>query len=196
MFFVQAPFQACSTFDKIELQCHQTKEKLSFFKERIQTVVLRVRVEDLPVLDQHLLPDDLPDDFPADATQLGERGVAVGIVEAVQQNLGDLSLLLSYHPGKDVFQKYVNLSIGIFLKKSLFSLPSPLFGLGDNGHCISSGKLIMICKDDSDNNNNNNSPTSLMILKIQREKHTLPYLPDSAPRCRWYPGQPAGQCRG
>ena len=76
---------------------------------------------DLPVLDQHLLPDDLPDDLPADATQLGERGVE--IVEAVQQNLGHLSLLLSYQPGKDVFKKYVNFagystlrewSIGIF----------------------------------------------------------------------------------
>ena len=34
-------------------------------------MVVRVRV-DLPVVDQHLLPDDLPDDLLADATQLGE----------------------------------------------------------------------------------------------------------------------------
>ena len=70
---------------------------------------------DLPVLDQHLLPDDLPDDLPADATQLGERGV--GIMEAVQQNLGHLSLLLSYQPGKDVFAWFSTVrewSIGIF----------------------------------------------------------------------------------
>ena len=39
----------------------------------------------LPVLDQHLLPDDFPHDLRADAEQLGEWGVKV--VEAVQQNL-------------------------------------------------------------------------------------------------------------
>ena len=47
--------------------------------------------EDLPVLDQ-LLPDDLPHDLRPDAEQLGEGGV--GVVEAVQQDLGHLSLLL------------------------------------------------------------------------------------------------------
>ena len=41
--------------------------------------------EDLPVLYQHLLPDDLAHDLSADAEQLGEWGVRV--VEAVQQNL-------------------------------------------------------------------------------------------------------------
>ena len=46
----------------------------------------------LPVLYQ-LLPDDFPHDLRADAQQLGNGGVRV--VEAVQQNLGHLSLLLS-----------------------------------------------------------------------------------------------------
>ena len=51
---------------------------------------------DLPVLHQHLLPDDLAHDLRADAEQVGEWGVRV--VEAVQQNLGHLSLLLPYQP--------------------------------------------------------------------------------------------------
>ena len=42
----------------------------------------RWKMEDLPVLHQHFLPDDLPDDLVADAKQHGEWGVA--IVEAVQ----------------------------------------------------------------------------------------------------------------
>ena len=53
--------------------------------------------EDLPVLDQ-LLPDDFSHDLHVDAQQLGDWGVRV--VEAVQQNLGHLSLLLSYQPGR------------------------------------------------------------------------------------------------
>ena len=52
--------------------------------------------EDLPVLDQHLLPDDLAHDLHADAKQVGEWGVRV--VEAVQQNLRHLSLLSPYQP--------------------------------------------------------------------------------------------------
>jgi len=39
----------------------------------------------LPVLDQHLLPDDFAHDLRADAEQLGDGGVRV--VEANQQNL-------------------------------------------------------------------------------------------------------------
>ena len=54
--------------------------------------------EDLPVPDQHLLPDDLPHDLRVDAEQLGDGGVRV--VEAVQQNLRHLSLLLPYQPEK------------------------------------------------------------------------------------------------
>merc|ERR1719264_1542077 len=52
--------------------------------------------EDLPVAGQHLLPDDLPHDLHADAEQLGDGRVRV--VEAVQQNLRHLSLLLPYQP--------------------------------------------------------------------------------------------------
>ena len=52
--------------------------------------------EDLPVLYKHLLPDDFPHDLRADAEQLGDGGVRV--VEAVQQNLRHLSLLLPYQP--------------------------------------------------------------------------------------------------
>ena len=55
----------------------------------------KVSREDLPVLHQ-LLPDDLPHDLSVDAEQLGEWGVRV--VEAVQQDLGYLSLLLPYQP--------------------------------------------------------------------------------------------------
>ena len=51
--------------------------------------------EDLPVLHQ-LLPDDLPHDLRVDAEQLGDGGVRV--VEAVQQHLRHLSLLLPYQP--------------------------------------------------------------------------------------------------
>ena len=51
----------------------------------------------LPVLYQ-LLPDDLAHDLRADAEQVGEWGVRV--VEAVQQNLGHLSLLSRYQPGR------------------------------------------------------------------------------------------------
>ena len=52
--------------------------------------------EDLPVPSQHLLPDDLPQDLRMDTEQLGDGGVRV--VEAVQQNLRHLSLLLLYQP--------------------------------------------------------------------------------------------------
>ena len=55
----------------------------------------KVSREDLPVLHQ-LLPDHLPHDLRADAEQLGDGGV--GVVEAFQQNLRDLSLLLAYQP--------------------------------------------------------------------------------------------------
>ena len=55
--------------------------------------------EDLPVLYQ-LLPDDLPHDLPADAEQLGHGGV--GVVEAVQQDLRHLSLLLPENLGSEV----------------------------------------------------------------------------------------------
>ena len=48
--------------------------------------------EDLPVPGQHLLPDNFPHDLRVDAEQLGDGGVRV--VEAVQQNLRHLSLLL------------------------------------------------------------------------------------------------------
>ena len=50
---------------------------------------------DLPVLDQ-VLPDDFPHDLRADAEQLGDGGVVV--VEAIQQNLWHLFLLLPYEP--------------------------------------------------------------------------------------------------
>ena len=52
--------------------------------------------EELPVPGQHLLPDVLPHDLRVDAEQLGDGGVRV--VEAVQQNLRHLSLLLPYQP--------------------------------------------------------------------------------------------------
>ena len=67
----------------------------------IPTVCLKKKVslpifrEDLPVLDQ-LLPDDFPHDLCADAEQLGDGGV--GVVEAVQQNLRHLPLLLPHQP--------------------------------------------------------------------------------------------------
>ena len=51
--------------------------------------------ENLPVFDQ-LLPDYFPHDLRADAEQLGDSGV--GVVEAVQQNLQRMSLLLSFQP--------------------------------------------------------------------------------------------------
>ena len=75
---------------------------------------------DLPVLDQHLLPDDLAHDLHADAKQVGEWGVRV--VEAVQQNLRHLSLLSRYQP-----ERIRNFSLkeclnGIFF----FSLPYSL----------------------------------------------------------------------
>ena len=52
---------------------------------------------DLPVLYQ-LLPDDSPHHLRADAKQLGDGGV--GVVEAVQQNLQHLPLLLLHHQPK------------------------------------------------------------------------------------------------
>ena len=64
-------------------------------------------MEDLPVLCQ-LLPDYFPHDLRADAEQLVDGGVRV--VEAVQQNLRHLSLLLPYQPER----------IGIFLMQSIF----------------------------------------------------------------------------
>ena len=58
------------------------------------------------------LPNDLPDDLSADAKQHEEWGV--GIVEAVQQNLGHLSLLLSYfQPGFNL-KKYKKSEIFAF----------------------------------------------------------------------------------
>ena len=63
--------------------------------------------EDLPVLHQHLLPDDLADDLRADAEQDGDGGV--GVVEAVQQNLWHLSLLLPYEPVR--IRRFVMLSM-------------------------------------------------------------------------------------
>ena len=56
--------------------------KLLFSSESLGCQLTR---EDLPVLHQHLLPDDLADDLRADAEQDGDGGV--GVVEAVQQNL-------------------------------------------------------------------------------------------------------------
>ena len=58
--------------------------------------------EDLPVFYQHLLPDDLPHYLRVDAEQLGDGGVRV--VEAVQQNLWHLSLLLPYQPERVIGQ--------------------------------------------------------------------------------------------
>ena len=56
--------------------------------------------EDLPVLHQ-LLPDDLPHDLRVDAEQLGDGGVRV--VEAVQQDLRHLFLLLPENLGGEVW---------------------------------------------------------------------------------------------
>ena len=53
--------------------------------------------EDLPVLHQ-VLPDYFPHDLYADAEQLGDGGV--GVIEAVQQHLRHLTLLLPYQPEK------------------------------------------------------------------------------------------------
>ena len=66
--------------------------------------------EDLPVLDQ-LLPDDFSHDLHADAQQLGDWGVRV--VEAVQQDLGHLSLLLPYQPPDDRSEISEDLSLSL-----------------------------------------------------------------------------------
>ena len=36
-------------------------------------------------------------------------------------------------------------------------------------------------------------PAVLIILRIQQEKDTLPFPPDSSLPCQWYQGQPWGQ---
>ena len=66
-------------------------------------------MEHLPVPNQHPLPDDLPKNIRADASQHGEW--AVGIVEAVQQNLRHLSLLLSPEEEKKQFWGLIELRI-------------------------------------------------------------------------------------
>ena len=53
-------------------------------------ILLRGGIEH-PLVHEHLLPDDLPQDLLVLAPQLGERGVRV--VEAVEQHLGHLPLL-------------------------------------------------------------------------------------------------------
>ena len=79
--------------------------------------------ENLPVLNQHLLPDDFPHDLRADAEQLGDGGV--GVVEAVQQNLRYLSLLLPYQPERmEVWFKVKRLKEFLLL---LLAFSSPLF---------------------------------------------------------------------
>ena len=80
--------------------------------------------ENLPVLHQ-LLPDDLPHDLRADAEQLGDGRVRV--VEAVQQNLWHLSLLLPYQPVRISLSRSVSTwqtspheQTNIFLLQNLF----------------------------------------------------------------------------
>ena len=82
--------------------------------------------EDLPVLYQ-LLPDDLPHDLRVDAEQLGDGGVRV--VEAVQQNLRHLSLLLPYQPER--IMKFAKQSIvqRSFERDILLNLPRLLLSL-------------------------------------------------------------------
>ena len=53
-------------------------------------ILLRGEVEH-PLVHEHLLPDDLPQDLLVGAPQLGERGVCV--VDADEQHLGHLPLL-------------------------------------------------------------------------------------------------------
>ena len=82
-------YQVLQAANKLENDCRRIFE-VGFSPQ------LPVGREDLPVLDQ-LLPDDSSHDILAKAVvQLGEVGV--GVVEAVQQHLGHLPLLLPYQP--------------------------------------------------------------------------------------------------
>ena len=65
------------------LQC--STDLVSYSSQVKAFLAMSLTSKDLPVLDQHLLPDDFPHDLRADAKQLGDGGV--GVVEAVQQNL-------------------------------------------------------------------------------------------------------------
>ena len=89
--------------------------------------------ENLPVLNQHLLPDDFPHDLRADAEQLGDGGV--GVVEAVQQNLRYLSFLLPYQPERmEVWFKVERLKEIFFFNIPCLLLSSLL--------CLASAKIL------------------------------------------------------
>ena len=132
MFFLTKPKRGFARISGIT-RCKQTdcRRILQFLKLRLAPLFtsqveyspqLLIRREDLPVLDQ-LLPDDSSHDILAEAAvYLGEVGV--GVVEAVQQHLGHLPLLLPYQP------EMVSLSFGankIFVEfvKIFFAFSSP-----------------------------------------------------------------------
>ena len=107
------------------LYCHQGKPPsvpfLMFSSQPSWIVWIR---EELPVPGQHLLPDDLPHDLRVDAEQLEDGGVRV--VEAVQQNLRHLSLLLPYQPARirkvvmqSMVQKSAPLKYSFRIRKSM-----------------------------------------------------------------------------
>ena len=88
----------------VTLICREQKTKSQFniFCTTMLSLLFR---EDLPIPSQHLLPDNIPENIGADTSQHGEW--AGGIMEAVQQHLRHLSLLLSYHqPGKITLSKF------------------------------------------------------------------------------------------
>ena len=87
------------------LQC--STHLLSFSSKVKAFLAMSLTSKDLPVLDQHLLPDDFPHDLRADAKQLGDGGV--GVVEAVQQHLRHLPLLLPHQPGSRFRMSFRNL---------------------------------------------------------------------------------------
>ena len=59
-------------------------KNLFFFHFLVSKSFKVFQMEDLPVPNQHPLPDDLPKNIRADTSQHGKW--AVGIVEAIQQN--------------------------------------------------------------------------------------------------------------
>ena len=92
---------------------------LFFFSQVELSPCLLIR-DDLPVLDQHL-PDLLHEDMVV-AEQDGERGV--GVVEAVQQHLRHLPLLLPYQPVRQSVCHSVQIK---YLQNMLkYFLPFPL----------------------------------------------------------------------
>ena len=85
------------------------------FAQDYPSFFLLIIREEVPVLDQHLLPDDVPHDVILDAGQLVECGALVK--EALEQNCRNLPLLLPVTIRVNCHAKFTNSKVFMELVK-------------------------------------------------------------------------------